>query len=62
MKHIWHAVMMFHCFVTFPAMFIFFIYSFGAMVLIGQWQLFLWGVVAFVGGAVAMATLAIMSE
>jgi hypothetical protein len=62
MKHIWHAMMMIHSFSTFPASFIVLIYSVGAMVLLGQWQLFLWALVAFVAACVVETFLAVYSE
>jgi len=61
-KHTFHAIMMFHCFVTLPAALIFCVYSIGAMILLGAWQLFLWGVAAMFFGVVILAILAVLSE
>ena len=53
---------MFNSFVIWPAGLVFLIYSIGAMILLGDWQIFLWGVAAFLAGFVFEVVLAILTE
>ena len=63
MPHLfWPSVLMFNSFISWPAAFVFLIYSFGAMVLRGEWQLFLWAVVAFGAGFVIEMAVSLIAE
>ena len=62
MKHYFHAALMVHCLIVFPAVLVFLVYSVGAMILLFQWQLFLWGVLLFIFSTVIMAAFAILGE
>ena len=62
MKRFWATAMMFNSFITLPASFIFLIYSFGAMILLGKWEWFLFAVVGFVFFCVVQAATGILSE
>ena len=62
MKHFWHAAMMIHGFTALPAALVVLIYSFGAMILLGQWMFFLWCVLAFAVAVFLFVFFAIASE
>jgi hypothetical protein len=62
LKHFWHIMMMIHAFTLLPASLVFVVYSFGAMILLSQWQLFLWSVLALFCAVVLFTLLAIVSE
>ena len=58
----WGAVLMFHTLLTWPVSGVFLIYAFGAMILLGQWQLFLIAVGVFLFAIVLEAVLGILTE
>ena len=62
MKRIWQSLLMFNSFILAPASLVFFIYSVGAMVLLGQWQLFFLALGGFVLALIFQAALGIVSE
>jgi phosphatidylglycerophosphate synthase len=61
-KHYMHILMLVVAFTVLPVALILLVYSFGAMLLHGEWQLFLWSIVGMIVSVIVFVVLSIAAE